>query len=136
MFAFSAHGSMSMPLVQEEIVGYQPRPDDLDYPGKLQRRAEAAADGAAPPPAAAEGLPNAAQDDPEASVFACLSLRRLRRGRLSSTWGACPSCLECFLLSQLCTGCDNHRLSGSRLPPFHPAAADSVAQGYIPFALL
>lgn len=53
-------------------MGYQPRPDDLDYPGKLQRRAKAVAelDGAAQPPpppqpAAAEGLPNAVQDDPE-----------------------------------------------------------------------
>ena len=46
-------------------MGYQPQPEDLDYPGKLQRRAEAAADGAPPPPEAVEGSPKAAQDDPE-----------------------------------------------------------------------
>lgn len=48
-------------------MGYQPQPEDLDYPGKLQLRAEAAADAAPPPPPteAVEGVPNAAQDDPE-----------------------------------------------------------------------
>jgi len=50
-------------------VSYQPKGEDLDYPGKLQRRAAAAAEGAAPPvPPAAGELPNAALDDPEVRV--------------------------------------------------------------------
>lgn len=63
------------PCLQEEVVSYQPKAEDLDYPGKLQRRAAAAAEGAAPPaPPAAGELPNAALDDPEVRVFVISSL--------------------------------------------------------------
>ena len=57
-------------------MGYQPQPEDLDYPGKLQRRAEKAAaeQPPSPAPAAAAELP-VVPDDPEVrSGFCCLHL--------------------------------------------------------------
>ncbi len=62
---------------QEEVTGFAPRPDDLDYPGKLQRLAskpEAAsldAEAEQQPLMASNG--NAAASDPSVSNHACLS---------------------------------------------------------------
>lgn len=74
-------------------MGYQPKPEDSDYPGKLQRRAEAVADGAAlpPPPPAADDLPNASRDDTEVrmgcllTLFESSGIRGIGRGRQQAT---------------------------------------------------
>lgn len=78
-------------------MGYQPQPDDLDYPGRLQRRAEAAAGDVPPPPPteAGEDVPDAAQNDSEvltAAQYLPGDLSAVQPHALVMTLRSCQAC--------------------------------------------